>query len=84
MIKQTTMASILRKPILVNNNKIRTSKTVMKTAIINGIPKSKYNAMAAPITSAMSVAMMANSVKIHKTMPSRLLVRARIAWAKSI
>ena len=36
------------------------------------------------MTSAISVAIMANSVKIHKMTPNVLLVRARIACAKSI
>ena len=40
--------------------------------------------MAAPMTSAISVAMMANSVKIQRTIPKDLLVLARIACAKSI
>ena len=39
--------------------------------------------MAAPITSAISVAIIANSVMIHKMKASFLSVRKRMAWAKS-
>jgi len=72
------------KPTFVRSKSKKTSKTVMKTARISGISKSKYSAIAAPITSAMSVAIIASSVSIHRMIPKVLLVRARIAWARSI
>ena len=56
----------------------------MKTAKTNGMWKSKFRAIAAPITSAMSVAMMANSVINHKITPRAFPVRARMACARSI
>ena len=56
----------------------------MKTARPKGIWNNKYKAIAPPITSAISVAIIANSVKIHNTIPNVLLVLARIACAKSI
>ena len=83
-IRATTIASIFLNPTLVSNKRSNTSKTVINTAIINGISNNKYKAIAAPITSAISVAMIANSVKIQSTIPNALLVLARIAWAKSI
>ena len=78
------MASIFRKPILVSSNSTRTSRTVMNTDGINGMWKSRFSAIAAPITSAISVAIMASSVIIHNTIPNALPVRARVAWARSI
>ena len=55
-----------------NNNK-KTSNTVIKAPTINGIPKIKSNAIALPITSAMSVAMMANSAIIQNMIATGLL-----------
>ena len=56
----------------------------MKTDGTNGIWNNKFKAMAAPITSAISVAMMANSVIIQRIIPKAFPVRARMACARSI
>ena len=69
---------------MASNKRSNTSNTVIKTAIINGIWKSRFSAIAAPITSAISVAMIAISVSNHKIIPRVRLVRARIACARSI
>ena len=82
-INVITIASILRKPKRINNNSKNTSNAVVKTDAIIDQPNSKCNAIAPPITSAISVAINANSVIIQRTKPPDLLVRARVAWAKS-
>ena len=69
----------MRNPILVNNKSNKTSKTVMNTAAIKEMWKSKFRAIAAPMTSAISVAMIASSVIIHKIIPNAFPVRARMA-----
>lgn len=67
------MASIFLKPKRIMNNNKKTSNTVIKAPTINGIPKIKSNAIALPITSAMSVAMMANSAIIQNMIATGLL-----------
>ena len=82
--KVATIASIFRKPSFINNNRSKTSNAVIKTPHNNGILKINSNAMAEPIISAISVAIMANSVTIHRKIPIFLPVLARVICAKSI
>lgn len=82
-ISVTTMASILRKPNFASISSRKTSRTVMITPSINGKPNSRFKATALPITSAMSVAMMASSAIIHSVKPPFLPVFNRVAWARS-
>ena len=49
-----------------------------------GIPNNKFNAMAEPITSAKSVAIMASSVKIHRKKAVFFPVASLVAWARSL
>ncbi|COT21701.1 Uncharacterised protein [Streptococcus pneumoniae] len=65
-ISVPTMASIFLNPNFIINNSKNTSHTVIKAPTINGILKSKLSEIALPITSAISVAMIANSAIIQK------------------
>ena len=64
-INVPTMASIFLKPNFIINNKIKTSSTVMIAPTSNGIPNNRSSAMALPITSAISVAIIASSAMIQ-------------------
>lgn len=83
MISVTTMASIFRKPNLASTRSRKTSSTVMMTPSMSGMPNSRFRATALPMTSAISVAMMASSATIHRAKPPFLPVFRRVAWAKS-
>ena len=78
------MASIFRKPNFIKKSSKKTSKIVKKTPTTNGRPNNRFKAIAPPITSAISVAMIANSVIIQRKKPSFLLVCLRVACARSI
>ena len=60
-----TNASSQRNPLVCSHNIRNTSSAVMMTPISSGMPNSRFNPMAVPITSAMSVAMIASSAKNH-------------------
>ena len=72
-IKVPTMASIFLKPKRIINSNRNTSNTVINAPTISGMPKIKSKAIALPITSAISVAMIANSAIIQKTIAMGLL-----------
>ena len=57
---------------------------MIKVAITRGILNKRFKAIAAPITSATSVAIIASSIIIQRIKLNLLLVRARMACAKSI
>ena len=65
-INVPTMASIFLKPNFIINSNKNTSQTVIIAPTINGMPNNKFSAMALPITSAISVAIMASSAIIQK------------------
>ena len=56
-------ASIFRMPLLMRKSNKKVSKTVIKTPSKSGIPKSKFNPIAIPKTSAKSQAAMAISAR---------------------
>ena len=72
-IKVPTMASIFLKPKRIINSNRNTSNTVINAPTISGMPKIKSKTIALPITSAISVAMIANSAIIQKTIAMGLL-----------
>ena len=61
------MASIFLKPKRIINSNKKTSNTVINAPTRSGIPNNKSKAMALPITSAISVAIIANSAMIQNT-----------------
>ena len=60
------MLSINLKPFAWRNKIRNTSTTVMTTPQVKGIPKSRFKAIADPMTSAKSQAAIAISQKTHK------------------
>ena len=71
-INVPTIASIFLKPNFMMNNNKNTSNTVINAPTINGMPKIKSNAIALPITSAISVAIIANSAIIQNIIATGL------------
>ena len=83
-ISTPTIASIFLNPSLIIKSKSKTSNTVIVTPKVNGMLNSKFKAIALPITSAISVAIIANSAKIQANTPKDLLVICSVTCAKSI
>ena len=50
----------------------------------NGMPNNKFKAMAEPMTSAKSVAIMASSVNIQRKKAVFFPVASLVAWARSL
>ena len=67
-ISAMTSASTYRKPLCCRNSTTSTSSAVRQTPQMSGSPKSRFRAMAAPMTSARSQAAIAISHRIHKAM----------------
>lgn len=67
-----TNASSARKPRFISNNTNTTSSAVMMAPSVSGMPNSNFSAIAVPITSARSQAMMASS---HSPHSARLMPR---------
>ena len=76
-------ASSQRKPFFCRYRIRNTSSAVITTPSSSGTPNSRFRPMAVPITSAMSVAMMANSAAIHSGMDTKRGKASRQAWARS-
>ncbi|MPM20551.1 hypothetical protein SDC9_66982 [bioreactor metagenome] len=78
------MDSIQRNPFFCSNSNRNTSAVVITTPTIKGIRNKRFQANSEPMTSAMSVAMMASSVKIQRKKAIGFETVARVAWARSI
>ena len=65
-INPATILSIHLKPLACNIRMSKTSATVITIPQVKGIPKSKFKAMAEPITSAKSIAAIAISQKTQR------------------
>lgn len=78
-----TKASSQRKPFFCSQRIRKTSSAVMTTPISSGMPNKRFRPMAVPMTSAMSVAMMASSAASHSGIDTALGKASRQAWARS-